>query len=216
MLSSSHRTNTGPNTLLMPAYIHVAPLNDTIYTRIDSIISCEGTLTVPVYINNAYQIKSSSLTITFDTSLMSLAGYQSPNPAIATANLQVFMLDGDAWVTWNAPVEVDPGNGILLELIFEAVPGVTPLTWNTFRPWKCKYYNAAYQEKNTAFIPGYAEIADCAIVGGSVHYLNPQSSVLNAAVSFIGSSGDTLQASPAGNGNFLTRHFLARLLRYSY
>jgi len=113
---------------------NAAALNVTsklIRTIIADQIECPGTVTVPVLVENFDTVAAISLTMAYDTNVLTYTGYQNLNPKLSSGTLLINATGGKVIASYYSFSPVNIGNGTLLEYVFTYNGGYSYLTWDT-------------------------------------------------------------------------------------
>ncbi len=111
-----------------------------ILTTCGTVTACPGQVIVPVNVTDFIGVASFSLALNFNPSVLTFTGYQGLNAALASGSFVINATAGTVYLTWsNIAAATIPTGGLLVELKFTGVPGVSPLTWDTQTPGNCEY-----------------------------------------------------------------------------
>jgi hypothetical protein len=102
---------------------------------------CPGAIVIPVTVNDFLNVAAFSLTFSINTSVLTYTGYQNLNAVLSGGNFTANSAGGKVYMTWSRTSVANLGNGTLVELKFDAVPGSSPMTWDTQTPGACEYSN---------------------------------------------------------------------------
>jgi hypothetical protein len=102
--------------------------------------SCTGNLNIPINVLNCNNVGGISLTMVFDTTMMTFDGYQAVNAAL-TGGLLVVNRSADKVIfSWASTTAANIGTGVLVNYRFKANAGIsTTLTWDTQATGACEY-----------------------------------------------------------------------------
>lgn len=110
-----------------------------ITTILPTATFCPGNIIVPVTVTNFTSVAAFSMVFSYNTSVLTYTGYQSVNGALSPGMLAVNAAGGQVYMTWSHSAAVSFGNGTIIELLFSAASGTSPLTWNIFDEGFCEY-----------------------------------------------------------------------------
>ena len=130
----------------------------TIHTSIGSQTICSETgFSIPVSVQNFIEVGAVSLALNYNDEVLTFTGYEGLNPVLADGQLQVNAAGGTVYVSWISLDGATIEQGNLLSLSFVAVPGSSPLNWNTTY---CEYANTLGEVFPTTFSNGNVTVGD--------------------------------------------------------
>jgi hypothetical protein len=102
---------------------------------------CPGQVViVPITVTDFIGVGSFSLTLGYNTSVLTYTGLQNPNAALTGSNCISNAAGGKVYLAWsNTSAATIASGGVLIELKFTGVPGSSPLTWDTQTPGNCEF-----------------------------------------------------------------------------
>ncbi|MBN3035144.1 MAG: hypothetical protein JW861_06130 [Bacteroidales bacterium] len=100
---------------------------------------CPGPVVIPVNVTHFFSVGAFSLTLGYNTSVLTYTGFQGLNPALGGGNFVCNAGGGKVFMTWTSTTASSFGDGLLIELLFEGVAGTSTLTWDTQTPGNCEY-----------------------------------------------------------------------------
>lgn len=124
------------------ATLSVAQYIPTIVTSLGSVTTCfDQVFSIPVNVTNCNNVGAISLVLNYNSSLVTYAGYETPNPALENGYMRVNATDGKVYFTWASSNQaLQLGNDQLISFAFKSEAGNSNLTWNTSQ---CEYTNLA-------------------------------------------------------------------------
>lgn len=125
-----------PVTYSDPALLTVT---NPITTILPTASFCPGNIVVPVTVTNFTGVAAFSLNFSYNTGCLTYTGFQNANPALSAGLMAVNASGGEVFVTWSNNATATFGNGTIVELLFTAVSGTSPLTWMTMNEGQCEY-----------------------------------------------------------------------------
>ncbi|MBE0638138.1 MAG: fibronectin type III domain-containing protein [Bacteroidales bacterium] len=126
-----------------------------ITTTAATISGCPGnSLVVPINVERFIDVASFSLTLNFNPSILTFAGYQSLNTNLNDANVIINAANNSVLMTGYSTSPVTIGTGLLVELLFTGTPGSSALTWNTLLAGACEYVTIDGTTIFTNFVNG--------------------------------------------------------------
>ena len=121
--------------ITLPGLIHGQTINTTAGTN----QFCPGELVVPVNVTNCNGVGAISLTLQFNTSVLSYLNYESLHPQLASGNLIVNKVNDKIYIGWASSTAANVGDGLLIGLRFSGVAGTSSMTWDTQTQGNCEY-----------------------------------------------------------------------------
>ena len=100
---------------------------------------CPGNIAVPVTVTNFTSVAAFSMVFSYNPGVLTYTGYQSVNGALAPGIMAVNAAGGQVYITWSHNAAVTIGTGTIIEILFSAASGTSPLTWNIFDEGFCEY-----------------------------------------------------------------------------
>ncbi|MBQ6772262.1 MAG: hypothetical protein IJP44_14960, partial [Bacteroidales bacterium] len=140
------------------ATLHVESFVPTIVTTVGSLNTCSQTeFGIPISVTNCNNVGAISLAFTYNTNVLTYAGYTGVNPALGGGQLQVNAVNGMVFITWASIAGADLGNGNLITINFTALSGVSPMNWNTSY---CEYANPQGVVLSASYNNGTVSVGD--------------------------------------------------------
>jgi len=102
---------------------------------------CPGNIIVPVTVTNFAGVAAFSLTFSYNTSSLTYSGYQNLNGALALPG-SLFVANasgGKVYLTWSSDHAVTFGDGTIIQLLFSAATGTSPLLWDIAGAGNCEF-----------------------------------------------------------------------------
>lgn len=119
--------------------LHVQGFVPTIVTTAGSLNTCSETeFGIPISVTNCNNVGAISLSLAYNTNILTYAGYEGLNPALNGGQLQVNAANGSVFIAWASIDGANVGNGNLITIKFTALSGTCSLSWNTAY---CEYAN---------------------------------------------------------------------------
>ncbi|MCX6303434.1 MAG: cohesin domain-containing protein [Bacteroidetes bacterium] len=100
---------------------------------------CPGNIIVPVTVTNFTGVAAFSLTFSYNSSCLTYNGYQTLNGALSGGTFVANASGGKIYMTWSSTTAATFGNGTLVELLFSAGTGSSPLVWDIATEGNCEY-----------------------------------------------------------------------------
>jgi hypothetical protein len=166
--------------------------------------ACPGNVVVPIAVTNCNNVAAISLTLQYNTSVLTYTGYQNANAAIASGFLVVNASNGQVQLGWFSMTPASVANGTLLEYKFTGVIGSSSLNWNLTTPGACAYTDINNVPINSVFVNGNVNIGNCSNLEGNLTYYNTVSTPMNNTTVLLKQNGIVVnQATTNGSGHFL-------------
>jgi len=188
--------------------------SQTITTEAPNVASCPGTITVPIIVTNINSISAISLTLDYDTTLLTWDSFQNEQEQLSSGFLIVNSNGSQVIVSWFSLTPANFGNDTLIELIFTAAnPGSGNLGWNLSVPDNCMYTDDNHTTVTAIYKDGLVTIEDCGEIYGNVHYDNVSGTAMNNSnIELYSYSGDQIDATVSDvNGEFVFDTLLSGL-----
>ena len=120
-----------------PATLTVLP---NVITNCATITGCPGQIVIPVTVTDFIGVASFSLTLNFNSSVLTYTGYQNLNAAVSGGYFSANAVGDKVFLTWlNTSAATIASGEALIELKFNSIPGTSPLTWDTQTLGNCEY-----------------------------------------------------------------------------
>lgn len=147
-----------PPVISESALLAVEKFVPTIQTSVGSLTICSETgFSIPVSVTNFIDVGAISLALNYNDEVLTFTGYEGLNPALADGQIQINASGGTIYVSWISLDGATIGDGNLLSLGFVAVPGSSPLNWNTTY---CEYANTLGEVLPMTFSNGNVNVGD--------------------------------------------------------
>ena len=138
--------------------LHVIGANPTIVTTAGSINTCSQTeFGIPISVTHCNNVGAISLALSYNTNIMTYAGYEGLNPELSNGQLQVNATHGMVFIAWASTAGANVGDGNLLTLNFTALSGTSGLNWNTSY---CEYANPHGNPLPASYVNGNVSVGD--------------------------------------------------------
>lgn len=124
----------------------------TIITNITPATECVGQVVVPVNVTNFNNVSVLNLKLDFDPTILSYAIVTNVHASLAGLSITDNGNHILAYLNTSPPATV--GTGLLFELVFDAVPGFSALTWDTITAGACEYQDNAGVPYSATFESG--------------------------------------------------------------
>jgi len=124
----------------------------TIITNIGNLTECVGVVVVPVYATNFYNVGTIDLKLDYDNTILTWTGVTNVDPALGGLTITNMMAYLE--IDWTSGTPANIGSGLLFEIEFNAVPGYSPLTWDTLTAGVCQYLDGSGTLLDAAFESG--------------------------------------------------------------
>ena len=103
-------------------------------------MSFPGQPMLPVTVTDFIGVASFSLTLNFNSSVLTYNGYQNLNAAVSGGYFSANAVGDKVFLTWlNTSAATIASGEALIELKFNSIPGTSPLTWDTQTLGNCEY-----------------------------------------------------------------------------
>ena len=140
------------------AVLHVEGFTPTIVTTAGSLNTCSETeFGIPISVTNCNNVSAISLALSYNTNVLTYAGYEGLNPALDGGQLQVNAVDGMIFIAWASVEGANVGNGNLITIRFTALSGTSSMSWNTAY---CEYANPQGTIYPTNYNNGNVSVGD--------------------------------------------------------
>ncbi len=127
----------------------------TITTAIENITTCQGSIIIPVTVNNFNEVAAMSLNLDYNDQGLNYTGYQNPHDSLSSGMLIVNSAGGQVIISWISLVPANIGNDTLIELQFStSTSGIYDLAWDTFTPGNCEYSDINWNILPVNFVNG--------------------------------------------------------------
>jgi len=123
-------------------------------TTLPTTGNCPGSIIVPVTVTNFTSVAAFSLVFSYNTSVLVYNGYQSLNSALAGGVFVANSNGGKVYLTWYSTTAASMSDGNMVELLFSATAGSSPLTWDQSLTGNCEYTNLAGSSITSVFVNG--------------------------------------------------------------
>ncbi len=108
--------------------------SSSVETTASSVTTCQGSVTVPVIVNNVTDVVDFTLILNYGTTNLTYTGYQNTNSQLSSGSLSISENGGEITVTWNSSTAANIASDTLLEFLFTASPvysqTIENLTWD--------------------------------------------------------------------------------------
>jgi len=120
-----------------PAILTVNP--KLIRTIAPDMLACAGNIVVPILVENFDTVAAISLTLAYDTTVLTYTGYQNLNPELSSGTLLINASGGEVITSYYSFSPANIGNGTLIEFLFTYNGSSSYLTWDTLNQGACQY-----------------------------------------------------------------------------
>ena len=103
-----------------------------------TLIGCPGDFTVPVAVDNFFNVASLSLSLTFDPSVLTFNGFSDLNPQLENGFYSINVLNDQVKLGFFSIAPANIGSGLLVNYLFSGTPGYSALTWDLETPGNCQ------------------------------------------------------------------------------
>lgn len=163
-----------------------------IITKADSVVMCAGQVIVPITTEHSYDVASISMALEINPGILNYNSVQNIHPELqAGGNLLVFQQGAIVKVSWINPVgTANIGTGTMFELVFDGIPGQSPLIWDVVTPGECEYSDPDPNPPPLAstWINGFVDAINCSTIEGILSYadtLTPHQAMNNTKVYLV-------------------------------
>nr|NQU91666.1 T9SS type A sorting domain-containing protein [Bacteroidota bacterium] len=123
--------------LLNVTYI---PPPQVITTSVGTVPSaCPGFVLVPIHVEDFEDVGAFSLTLSFDTSILSYVFYQNLNSGLSDGTFVASASEGKVYLSWASTTATSIGDDKIVDLLFVSESGNSNFTWDTSTPGNCEY-----------------------------------------------------------------------------
>lgn len=173
--------------------------------QIPSMNACQGnTVSVPVVVSNFQSIGSISLSLLFDTAVLSYSGYQYVHASLSSGLLVVNSNNNKIQLAWFSVNPIAIANDTLIEFIFTASLGTSALDWDLTTPGACYFTDANNNNILASYFNGNLTAANCSNLNGIVYYDNAaQTPLQNTNVILQGVGQPAIQQLSGLDGSFI-------------
>jgi len=130
-----------PAQISNPALLTVYPASDLITTSIGSSTSCPGLVSIPVTVKDFKAINSFSLTLNYNSNLMSFQSNSNLNNLLQGGTFYSNAADGKIYCIWSSLTPATILDDTLFNLNFMLNTGNSILVWDTITPGNCEFSN---------------------------------------------------------------------------
>ncbi len=113
--------------------------SQTINTTAGSPSECPGEIVVPVTVTNCSGVGAISLTLQYDTVVLTYLNYENVHTDLTSGLLVVNRIGNKVIISWASTTAANIGSGTLMDIRFSGVTGSSSLTWDTQTPGNCEY-----------------------------------------------------------------------------
>ncbi len=173
-------------------------------TTAPTMNACPGNVVVPIAVTNCNDVASISLTLQYNTSVLTYTGYQNANSALATGFLVVNASNGQVQLGWFGMTPATVTNGALIDYKFTGVIGSSTLNWNTATAGACAYTDINNVTISSVFVNGNVTVGNCSNLDGTVTYMNTVSTPMNNTTVLLKQNGSIVNQMVTNSaGHFL-------------
>ncbi|MCX6269459.1 MAG: T9SS type A sorting domain-containing protein [Bacteroidetes bacterium] len=139
-----------------PAILTVLP---NVLTTSGSATACPGQIVIPVNVTDFIGVASFSLALSYNSSVLTYAGYGNLNPAVSGGIFSASASGGKVLLSWsNITSATIAGGSVLVELKFDGVSGTSSLNWDTQTAGNCEFSDLSGQVIFSTWTNGSATI----------------------------------------------------------
>ena len=122
--------------------VNVIPRIVTIANSVQQCLGTPGSVIVPITTEHSWNVAGISLALNINPAILSYTTVQNIHPELLSGSLLVNQVGALVMVSWINPFgEANIGFGTMFELVFNAVPGQSPLSWDVTTQGFCEYTN---------------------------------------------------------------------------
>ena len=132
--------------------------SQTINTTAGSTTSCPGGIIVSIDATNCNNVGAISLMLGYNNTVLTYQGYQNLNSQLSTGLLIINPTGSSVVISWASTTPANIGDGTLVELLFNGIPGSSNLDWDTQTSGNCEYSDANGNILPATFANGTATI----------------------------------------------------------
>ena len=174
--------------------VNVIPRIVTIANSVQQCLGTPGSVIVPITTEHSWNVAGISLALNINPAILSYTTVQNIHPELLSGSLLVNQVGALVMVSWINPFgEANIGFGTMFELVFNAVPGQSPLSWDVTTQGFCEYTNLNQNILSADFTDGSftAWPLPTADAGPDVAICNGDCTILAATggVSYVWSNG---------------------------
>lgn len=160
--------------------------------------SCTGNLSIPINVTNCSNVGGITLTMIFDTTMMTFEGYHSANAALTGGLLVVNRSGNKVLMSWASTTAANIGSGTLIQYRFRANAGIsTTLSWDTPTTGACEYSNMSGNVITSFYVnSNISVVANALIVNAGNDIIMTSSSVQLIGTKIGGTAPYTWSWSP--------------------
>lgn len=126
-----------PEVFSWPAMLTVTPY---ILTTCQTVTACPGPIAVPVKVSNFIGVAAFSMELGINPAVLTYSGYQNLNSSLEDATFVLNSTGDGISLSWFSTTPLTLGNSsTLIELLFNGIPGTSPMAWDTVTPGACEY-----------------------------------------------------------------------------
>lgn len=114
-------------------------LSQTVTTTAGTNQYCPGEIVVPINVTNCNGVGAISLTLQFNTSVLTYMGYENVHPELAGGTMIVNPVNDKVFIGWASSNAANVGNGLLISLRFIGTAGTSNMNWDTQTQGNCEY-----------------------------------------------------------------------------
>ncbi len=148
-------SNSGCSVSTTDAQLNVSVAGQDIITSIDNSGFCAGPISVPVNVQNLFNVASISLTLQYNSSVLQYTGFSNVNPGLNDQFL--LTINATSSLIQISHFSLTPsniGNGVLLDLNFNYLGGTSNLNWDLSVAENCQYTDIDALTIAASFING--------------------------------------------------------------
>jgi hypothetical protein len=138
--------------------LHVEGFIPTIVTTVGSLNTCSQTeFGIPISVTGCNNVGAISLALSYNTDVLTFAGYEGVNPELSNGQLQVNAANGMVFIAWASIAGANVGDGNLITINFTALSGTSGMNWNISY---CEYANPQGVVYPANYVNGNVSVGD--------------------------------------------------------
>ena len=138
-------------------------VTNPVTTTLPTASFCPGNIIVPVTVTNFTGVAAFSLTFGYNPNL-TYTGFQTLNGALSGGTFVINASGGKVYMTWTSTTAATIGNGTIVELLFTAASGTSPLAWDLTSEGNCEYSALSGSAITSVFVNGSETIYSIPVV----------------------------------------------------
>jgi RHS repeat-associated protein len=148
------------------ALLTVTPTPQVIMASVANKTVCPGIILVPVYAVNFNSVGSFSMTVAYNTSVLTYVDVVSRHNAISSGTFSANAANGKVYVTWANTSPATVGNDTLFRISFTSPGGSSSLIWDITTPGACEITDGSGGAITTNYMNGTAGFYQPPVIAG--------------------------------------------------